>query len=854
MVKSNQRITKIKRDPIEELLKKAEATDVENACQVQPQGMDLTPYPDMSNLRLWVRDYLLKGLNVIYNNDLSSDGQTYMTTIVDGLPLFTKLSKTIKQVPGTVNFEQPVLVSNGSIGGTSFATYASNDTTVSPGLSSYLTQVGTVNVSSDGIISGFGTNNYIYLQGTSEWQAVGYEYILDFTTGSNVSGIQTIGQSEYFMACEIDNGSLIEYNYGSGRNVTLLESVQVNTNYIIKVVYTSNTQRVYYDLTDGTETLLATINDSSQQLGIGQRICFGRHTSITYRVFAGSINGITTGCVKSDKLYSLTQTGENHDAFNVTNSLTGYWESDGSSNDNYLILYNPSEVTLSSFTLSNKLCTSSSYIPTLITVQGSNTNDGSDWITLKEVTNSNTEVGTSKEYSFDVNSQYGYKYTKFILSGSSNTLQVGYLRLNGTIPDGLINVETTKPGLWLSNLCEPYQVSQAGGWLRQNLINDYYKEYTNLNSDTIGNYSFSYFQRGIIHRDAGSTHADNDSYCQHWSPSALGCISHDSLIIPTNNLRNTYTSYQTLAVPSNVDKQSYFETMSKDVNFTFVDNNNNIPLSTTTFNGRVVGDGWQYEFVFEPNYGGSGNNYGETTNDVPNGSNGGCVTGQITYTLDNGDMCVQNINKCFVTDQALFNPYNHSTGDALNNDNDNTFIMPIGISGEGINGTVLDKMPTPGKYYIASLTGSCSNSGEVYLVNDDGTQSTTSQSWQYDTWYGTGNCRPIPFGISNMVHSCSGCGTCFRPYGCGSGTLYLTETLEPQTNVTIYLNIWDLQKEYAAQGLPWAYTCEYDRFRVEISTQPCSDWYCKSFVIAENVDINDLGDISALQRIVFSGG
>src|SRR5699024_1157187 len=96
-------------------------------------------------------------------------------------------------------------------------------------------------------------------------------------------------------------------------------------------------------------------------------------------------------------------------------------------------------------------------------------------------------------------------------------------------------------------------------------------------------------------------------------------------------------------------------------------------------------------------------------------------------------------------------------------------------------------------------------------------------------------------------------GLCCNAYG-GQATLYFKEALEPQTNVTIYLNIWDLKKEYAAQGLPWAYTCEYDRFRVDISTQPCSDWYCKSFIIAENVDINDLGDISALQRIVFSGG
>lgn len=677
MVKSNQRITKIKRDPIEELLKKAEATDVENACQVQPQGLDLTPYPDMSNLRLWVHDYLLKGLNVIYNNDLSRDGQTYMTTIVDGLPLFTKLSKSIKNsdIPKTeeVDYVQP----------TDFKLVDLIDTSSNCAISTFL--------------SG-GDDMAICL---NAWQSA-----RGITWHSSVGQDQTV--TIYFKDAIKPTGINFENRRDDPRNV-----------------------------------------------------------------------------------WPISQ----------------------------------------------------------VTVSASNNN--SDYVQIGYATNDNGEVGGA--WSVDCNTDTFYNYIKLEFKGLGVYCALSKCVFNGRSLKnlGYSTVETSKPGLWLSNLCEPYQVSQAGGWLRQNLINDYYKEYTNLNSDTIGNYSFSYFQRGIIHRDAGSTHADNDSYCQHWSPSALGCISHDSLIIPTNNLRNTYTSYQTLAVPSDVDKQSYSETISKDVEFTFVDNNDNIPLSTTTFNGRVVGDGWQYEFVFKPNYGGSGNNYGETEEDAPNGSNGGCVTGQITYQLDNGDVCVQNIDKCFITGQALFNQYNHSTGDTLGNIN--TFVMPIYISGEGIAGTLLDELPTR-DYYIASVSGSCSNTGEIYLVNDDGTQSTTSQYWQYDTWHGSGNCRPLPFGISNMGHTCSGCGTCYIPYKCGSGTLYLTKTIEPQTNVTIYFNIWDLQKEYAAQGLPWAYTCEYDRFRVEISTQPCSDWYCKSFIIAENVDINDLGDISALQRIVFSGG
>lgn len=672
MVKSNQRITKIKRDPIEELLKKAEAMDVEDGCQVQPQGMDLTPYPNMSNLRLWVRDYLLKGLNVIYNNELSIDGQTYMTTIVDGLPLFTKLSKTIKQKAIGTPFEQPVLTEDGTIGGSSFA-----------------------------------------------------------------------------------------------------------------------------------------------------------------------VNGLPT---MDNELYVMTNPDE------------GYYYYGGYSPNQQFTYYNPDAIKLTSITFNNVSVPSNIEGDILKTFKLDASNDNSDWITIGTYSRTNFAAGSGND-DIEVTTEYAFKYFRFTLleafNGNVNKQAVSYCRLNGIIETGLANIDTTKPGLWLSNLCEPYQVSQAGGWLRQNLINDYYKEYTNLNSDTIGNYSFSYFQRGIIHRDAGSTHADNDSYCQHWSPSALGCISHDSIIIPTNNLRNTYTSYQTLAVPSDVDKQSYFETLSKDVEFTFVDNNNNIPLSTTTFNGRVVGDGWQYEFVFEPNYGGSGNNYGETEEDVPNGSNGGCVTGQITYQLDNGDTCVQTIDKCFITDQALFNPYNHSTGDALNDKGEyiqhKDWSGRCGSSVELYNGTGIVLGAT-------TSISNCCGSARISLLYNTGDKYSGSEC---TTGYGSGSSTVK--GDSAVAETATSSvvdiknGDCCNFYG-GSATLYFKEALEPQTNVTIYLNIWDLQKEYAAQGLPWTYTCEYDRFRVEISTKPCSDWYCKSFVIAENVEINDLGDISALQRIVFSGG
>lgn len=700
MVKSNQRITKIKRDPIEELLKKAEAMDVEDGCQVQPQGMDLTPYPDMNSLRLWVRDYLLKGLNVIYNNELSIDGQTYMTTIVDGLPLFTKLSKTIKQKAVGIPFEQPVLTEDGTIGGSSFA----------------------------------------------------------------VNGLPVMGTNLYVMT-------------------------NPNTGYYYYAGYLPNQQFTYY---------------------------------------------------------------------------------------------NPDAIKLTSITFNNTSIPSNIEGDILKTFQLDASNDNSDWITIGTYSRTNSAAGSGND-SIEITTEYAFKYFRFTLkeafNGNKDKQAVSYCRLNGIIENGIANVETSKPGLWLSNLCEPYQVSQAGGWLRQNLINDYYKEYTNLNSDTIGNYSFSYFQRGIIHRDAGSTHADNDSYCQHWSPSALGCISHDSLIIPTNNLRNTYTSYQTLAVPSDVDKQSYFETLSKDVEFTFVDNNNNIPLSTTTFNGRVVGDGWTFEYLVSGNHQGSGTwtpdagcdcddenvNCEEcphcwscVSEDIRN--SGLCITGEIQYQNADDTVCIQAVNECFQTIQASAQPGNTSS-------------LPIVGSIQGVT-------------CISTTTGCALRAGEKlcgeeanvprvyngYAIVSDVYPYFPGNKDENAIW--NNECTGSLFAVSangktisppksvfecNSAHSfCSG-----GWYGYPGETLhgakitqYFCEDAsnppdfsQPQSNVNIYFCVTDEKKKQEAQGIPWNYTCGLvDRFSFEFSTTPCDDIYTRSYLVAENISISSLGDITGFNE------
>lgn len=869
MVKSNQRITKIKRDPIEELLKKAEATPVENACTIQPLGMDLTPYPDMNTLRLWVHDYLLNGLNATYINNIDTSGQTYLTTIVDGLPLFTKLTKSSYLRAGLINFNQPTLDSNGEIGGASFAVTADSEVKSYSINTSKVTTHGSPQFTpSTGVASGFSTSDYYTLPSSTQ-STDGTTYVFEFTPNKKSKWLQRIAHYEFVLALEIQakGGPLTSYCWDTSSADVILDSVTPNTTYRVKIQITSNKYRIVSVWQNNEWVEKINQYDPDINFNTNYPLTIGL-SSRQNKQPAENTSIDLSNCyyyndIAPDTIYRFTTVANDMRAYLATNSTDGYWQSNSDTTNHYIEYYNPEAIKLSSIEFNNYLCTDSSYIPTNFIIQGSNTGDASDWINIQTIENSNTTVGTNSPYSFNVSAQYSYKYFRVYINSPQSTVQIGYMKLVGTSRRDA-PVEITKPGLWLSNLCKPYQVSYAGGWLRQNLINHSNKEFDTINSDTIGNYSFSFFQRGIIHRDAGSTHADNDSYCQHWSPSALGCISHDSIIIPTNNLRNTYSSYQTLVVPSDVNMQYYSETPSKDVEFTFVDNNDNIPLTTTSFNGRVVGDGWTFEYLVSGNHQGSGtwtpdagcDCDAETVNceecphcwscvseDIRN--SGLCITGEIEYQNADGTVCIQAVNECFQTIQAVVQPDNpYVPQNVLNDSTIKTYVVDISVSGDGSAPLIKSPFPEIGNYSKARITKT-SGTGTISLVyEDDGT-------FNFDWDYGTGNC--CKFGcVWNIIHTFQGCGTCYLFRSCGSAKLYLAKSesdIQAQSNVNVYFCVTDEKKKQEAQGIPWNYACGLvDRFSFSFSTTQCEDDYTKSYLVAENISISALGDITGFNE------
>ena len=688
--KSNQRITKIKRDYILDLLQRAEATSIEDACSIQPAGSDLTPYPDLNNLRLWTRDHLLKGVTKIFPVNVDDNGQTYYTCLIDGLPLHTKLTKQTAES--------------------------------STQLASFVNKIGNPTISADGFASNLDSNNYFTITDSSKIASQGSTTYIAVSVPSNVSNavIYQAQFSNVTYTCKLINSSTIH----------LEDNTTYTQNTLSDVDITEPLRFNFYYYNTGTSTTS----------GI----------SVTYTETSGSLS------TQSLNYVDLTQPTGNCQSLLICNNST---------------------------------------VISGLSINLNNSNSGGE--------------------SF---------FT--------------------TIP----GVELSKPGLWLSNLVAPISNSIAGSYLKHNFIHSSQSSFSTVNSDVIGNYSYSYFQRGIIHRTDGSTHDGNDSYCQHWSPSALSCISHDAIIIPLNNLRSTYTSYQTYVVPSDPNMQRYDETPSKDVEFYFVDNNNNEPLTTTEFNGRVVGDGWTYELVFTPNGNGSGNDYGEGTNpSAPNGSNGGCITGQITYQDSLlGTSCTQQINSCFETNQSYFNPLvpdvpeknpiNDASGELHTVESNCCVARPWGCSTDFYCSTPI------GTEVKVFLTGSLS-------FADDNTDHVVTTTY-YSCPATTSHCVCNTYLISGLnEHDASGDCACYQ----GTINWYDSSEIPEENDISIYAIVTDLKKQSEAEGVPWDdNNCGNARFHVGFSTQPCEAFYCTNFLLAENADINSLGDISYLNTINLS--
>lgn len=458
-------------------------------------------------------------------------------------------------------------------------------------------------------------------------------------------------------------------------------------------------------------------------------------------------------------------------------------------------------------------------------------------------------------------------------------------KLEGYFVDTIPGLETTKPGLWLSNLIQPISHSNSGGWLRHNLIHDNDDKFDSVNSDTLGHYAYTYTQSAIVFEgtlpeeqeypqtgvglpswfdhshsiDFRPIPESSNTFNLHWSPSILGCTAYPALSIQDEswdsfNYRfgNSYTTIQTLVVPANPDMQKYKLKESVYSEFQFIKNDTAANANVTWYALRCVGDDWAYELDFRPNGNGSGNDYGNGDNPGnPNGSNGGCITGTIKYEA-NGAECTQEVDYCFQTNQSYFNPNAPQVSDNAPEIPDiesyrvtgtlNACCYHIRFASGPNNGRLVDGQWVPNlrvkdvndaqfEYWKGNVVGGGSvqfSSSVNELIGFD---------WSTGATCGSSTKRPMP------TYNASGyCGLLKATI---SGTIY-NKKVEPEEGISLYLIIKDLKKQSQQLGLPWQDDCSNPRYDISISTSKCNESYCTNIVIAENVNINELGDISKL--------
>ena len=437
-------------------------------------------------------------------------------------------------------------------------------------------------------------------------------------------------------------------------------------------------------------------------------------------------------------------------------------------------------------------------------------------------------------------------------------------KILGKLDDTTYNYKlSVKPGLMLSNLCCPVSFEAGGGsFLRQaNSQNIEIDEDLSYNCRTFtelynGHYAYTFLQRGIYHRVAGSTHNNNDSYMLHWSPMPNSSTTYEGMLIPGTQFRNSYTNYMTICMPVDLNMKYYSYGKSKDVEFTHVDNNTNNTISTTNYNGRIVGVDWSFEFTITGNHAGSGSNWGENPTTGPNSSNGICVNGQFVYTDVLGNPCTQLIvDWCQQTVEAIFNPNNPNNTDTIGADTSSVTVSGWGNGGYrtgwGISISEWNKYQNAvsDKYIIA---GYCRYGDTIIRVpNAEGTYSspylssyspTSIREFDYYNDY-SGVARECVFAYREVGQ------TSARNDYFSSATFYLSDTssgsITGKTNVNIYLNIIDNKAVVEAAGGYWDYACGVrDRFTLELDYAPCdsSEIGCTSKLIYEGLNITADGD------------
>lgn len=137
-----------------------------------------------------------------------------------------------------------------------------------------------------GVLSGFSTTalGHVNANRVSEGN-----YVIKFTTGSDISSKQAILHREYYLCLEINGGYMTAYNWAS-KVTSNLVAVTANTTYWV-VINVEGKVKTYSYSTDGTNfTTALTMTDSSLDPSTSYGYCLGRSSYQATAPFNGTID------------------------------------------------------------------------------------------------------------------------------------------------------------------------------------------------------------------------------------------------------------------------------------------------------------------------------------------------------------------------------------------------------------------------------------------------------------------------------------------------------------------------------------------------------------------------------------
>lgn len=140
----------------------------------------------------------------------------------------------------------------------------------------------------NGVVSEFSTSNYLLVDNKYRSNNNG-EYIVKFTTGTNVSTMQRVLHCEYFLCFQFESGRFMGYNWQRNDRTYLINCL-ANTTYWFKFIANGTSRTYAYSLDGSNWTTILTETDTSMDPSSSYRLTLGTSSKDHSGPFLGSID------------------------------------------------------------------------------------------------------------------------------------------------------------------------------------------------------------------------------------------------------------------------------------------------------------------------------------------------------------------------------------------------------------------------------------------------------------------------------------------------------------------------------------------------------------------------------------